>query len=132
MKHPAPDLTCPSAPCKPGATLVGILGADGRVDYLRTAMVVDDAFVQDAHKLGPPEARMRFAAPCRTVDCVQWTKDGCGVLRKIVSHLAQTPEHTEGPGLQPCLIRHSCRWFAEVKDTACKACKLVVTDQLSL
>ena len=37
-------LTCPSAPCEPGATLLGLVGEDGRVGYLTPAIRIDRDF----------------------------------------------------------------------------------------
>ncbi|WP_137703044.1 hypothetical protein [Marimonas lutisalis] len=127
MSQP-PDLTCPSAPCAPGATLLGQMGGDGRLRYTRTAMQVDDGFVETARAHGPPEARMRFAAPCQKTGCAQWTGDGCGVVRKVLAAVEAQGGLPETP-LQPCVIRADCRWFSERGATACGACQYVVTDQ---
>ena len=123
-----PDLTCPSAPCAPGATLLGTMGAKGELAYLRTALTVDADFVDTARAAGPPEARMRFAAPCREGRCAQWTGDGCGVVQKVLAAVAAQGGLPEGDP-QPCVIRGSCRWYSERGSTACAACKYVVTDQ---
>ena len=129
MKPAIPDLTCPSSPCAPGATLVGVMGAAGELDYLRTAMQVDEGFVEAVQRQdAPPEARMRFAAPCQKADCVQWTGEGCGVIRKVLSAI-ETQGGLPEAALQPCVIRASCRWHSERGAAACGACKYVVTDQ---
>ncbi len=75
---------------------------------------------------------MRFAAPCRTGGCAQWTGSRCGVIARVLDHLAPTPELLQTGGLPPCLIRQTCRWFAEQGAVACRACDLVVTDQAAL
>lgn len=109
--------------------LLGVRGAEGRIVPLRTAMVVDDGFVEAARAAGPPEARMRFASPCRTGGCAQWTGERCGVIARVMAHLNTPP----APGtLPPCLIRASCRWYAERGGAACGVCDLVVTDQTAL
>lgn len=114
--------TCPSARAAPGATLLGVLGRDGRMVPLRTAMTVDQDFVAAT---GPrPEARMRFAHACVKGHCAQWTGHRCGVIEKVLGHLG-VPEPAPLP---PCLIRATCRWFAEQGAAACGVCDLVVTD----
>ena len=124
------DKTCPSARCEPGAVLLGVAGSDGRIKPLRTALRIDQYFVDAARKLGSPEARMRFAAPCQTTGCTQWSKGGCGVVEKVLSHLA-VPDATDA-ALPPCLIRATCRWFSQRGARACSVCDLVITDQASL
>lgn len=128
MTGEPPRLTCPSAPCAPGAQLVGILGGDGRVHNLRTPLEVDEGFVAEASRQGPPEARMRFAAPCQKSGCAQWTGEGCGVIRKVMAHLGAAAEGA----LPPCTIRSSCRWYAEKAAAACHVCDRVVTDQAAM
>ena len=129
----ASDLTCPSAPCAPGATLLGTMGAQGRLDYLRTPLRIDADFVAAARRHGPPEARMRFASACREGKCALWTGECCGVVAKLLAAVDSQgglPETPAGDAdLQPCVIRASCRWYAERGAVACGACKYVVTDQ---
>lgn len=73
---------------------------------------------------------MRFAAPCLTTGCTQWSKGGCGVVEKVLVHLA-LPD-AAGAALPPCLIRATCRWFSQRGARACAVCDLVITDQASL
>jgi hypothetical protein len=54
------------------------------------------------------------------------------VIARVLDHLAATPEVMAEGGLPPCLIRKTCRWFAERGAAACRACDLVVTDQAAL
>ncbi len=70
---------------------------------------------------------MRFAAACQTTGCTQWTGGGCGVVEKVLFHLA-VPQTADAP-LPPCLIRATCRWFSQQGARACGVCDLVVTDQ---
>jgi hypothetical protein len=119
-------LTCPSARAVPGATLIGVLGPEGRVVPMRTAMRIDADFVETASKLGPPEARMRFAGRCHEGGCVQWTGSRCGVIDRVLAHLG--PEAEAEVALQPCVIRPTCRWYAQSGRTACTGCAYVVTD----
>ncbi|QYK43236.1 MAG: hypothetical protein KF887_09140 [Paracoccaceae bacterium] len=129
MTAPGQGLTCPSAPAEPGALLLGLKGPQGRIVPLRSAMTVDEGFISAATAEGPPEARMRFASPCREGGCAQWTGDRCGVIARVMDHLKVS--HDPAPGLPPCLIRATCRWHAERGSAACKVCDLVVTDQVA-
>jgi hypothetical protein len=105
------------------------MGASGELDYLRTEMQVDEGFVAAARAQDiPPEARMRFASPCQKTGCMQWTGDGCGVVRKVLAAIDAQGGLPDAP-MQPCVIRASCRWYAERGGAACGACKYVVTDQ---
>jgi hypothetical protein len=120
------DYTCPSATCAPGATLLGTLGRDGRMHPVRTEMRVDAAFVAEASRIGPPEARMRFAGRCHEGGCAQWTGSRCGVIDRVMQHLGAAAG--EAQPLQPCVIRASCRWYAQTGAAACTGCSYVVTD----
>jgi len=53
------------------------------------------------------------------------------VIERVLDHMAKGPELAED-GLPPCLIRASCRWYAERGAAACRACEYVVTDQAAL
>ncbi len=122
------DKTCPSARAAAGATLLGVKGADGRIKHMRTPMVVDAGFVAAASTQGPPEARMRFASPCQTSGCAQWTGSRCGIIDEVLQHLAADPAPQRAT-LPACAIRSTCRWHGQSGDSACYACDLVVTDQ---
>ncbi len=127
----ADDKTCPSARAAPGATLLGIKGADGRVKPMRTMMVVDQTFVDNASVPGPPEARMRFASKCETSGCKQWTGTRCGVIDNVLAHLKVVDVDVRDT-LPPCAIRPTCRWFDQSGESACHACELVITDQSAM
>lgn len=127
----APDTkgrSCPSAPGAPGATLLGVLGADGRIHYLRTAMMVDQDFLDASGAQGPVEARMRFAGKCQTSGCSQWTGRRCGVIDRAMAHLEGLGELPVTAALRPCVIRADCRWFHQRGTAACGTCTLIVTD----
>jgi hypothetical protein len=125
---PSVARTCPSAPAQPGATLLGMVGADGRVHHLRTALVVDEDFIARARRQGPPEARMRFAHTCVEGKCQQWTGHSCGVAEMVLQHLAVIGHPDAGTGLPACTIRATCRWYDQSGTDACRACSFVVTD----
>lgn len=126
------DKTCPSARAAPGAMLLGIKGANGRIQHMRTPLVIDDNFVEIARSVGAPEARMRFASPCQTKGCAQWTGTRCGVIDNVLAHLAVQDERPQRTTLPACAIRATCRWFDQTGDAACLACDLVVTDQSAI
>jgi len=120
--------SCPSAPCAPGATLLGVLGADGKIHNMRTAMIVDQDFVDNACTKGPPEGRMRFSASCQSGQCAQWDDGKCGVIERVLKRLAPATETSPKKHLQPCVIRNDCRWFSQRGAPACNACQKVVTN----
>jgi hypothetical protein len=50
-------LLCPSYVAKPGASLFGIVQADGKVDYLPEPIQIDKTFVEETKKGRPAEER---------------------------------------------------------------------------
>ena len=127
----AETLTCPSARCEPGSTLLGIVNSQGRVEPLRTNLVIDETFIKKASKGRSPEHRFRFANHCLESDCTQWTGNGCGIIEQVLSHLESelSAVAETSPDLPPCLIRKTCRWYRQRQGAACVACTYVVTDQ---
>ncbi len=125
------DRTCPSARCEPGAALLGVKGSDGRIANLRTAMPIDAAFIDAARDAGPPEQRMRFASPCATTGCSQWTGERCGVIDRVLDHLKDATV-AQRETLPACPIRGTCRWYDQSGASACYACELVVTDNSAM
>jgi hypothetical protein len=120
--------SCPSAPAAPGNTLLGMLGPDGRIHNMRTAMAVDQAFVERASQQGPPEARMRFAGTCVTSGCKQWTGTRCGVIDRAMRDIEAAGGAAVSDSLPPCTIRATCRWFRQIGADACAACTLIITE----
>ena len=118
-------LTCPSARCEPGSSLIAVLAEDGRLAHVTPELPVDEAFVARASRHGPPEARMRFASPCVEARCAQWTGTGCGV---IADGLAADVPTGDDRRLLRCAIRPRCRWYAQEGGAACRLCPLIVTD----
>jgi len=121
-----PQRTCPSAPCEPGATLLGVVNADGSVGYLTPPLQIDDDFVQRAKQGRDPERRFRFANTCVEGGCKQWTGTRCGVIDRALAD--GVGNDAARAGLPHCAIRSTCRWFAQSGADACGACPLVVTD----
>lgn len=120
---------CPSAACVEGATLLGIVQADGRVRFIPQPLTVGDDFVAKARQGRAPEKRFRFAAPCATKACRQWTGTRCGVIDRVLDRLADPPA-SEDPArdLPACAIRTSCRWYDQRGAAACAVCPEIVTD----
>ncbi|MCP5088939.1 MAG: hypothetical protein GY952_19325 [Rhodobacteraceae bacterium] len=122
------DVSCPSAPCAPGATVIGAVGEDGKIHHFKTAMIVDADFVERASRNGPPEKAMRFSDKCQTLDCENWDDERCGVVDRVMK-LMQAPEAPPPePDLPPCVIRATCRWYTQVGEEPCHICAYVITD----
>ena len=119
------ELLCPSAPGEPGALLLGLVGRDGRIGYLRPALEIDEDFVAKALAGRAPEKRFRFAQPCRESGCRHWSEGRCGV-----ADAAARSDEDDG-SLPACAIRPRCRWFAQAGASACRSCPTVVTDVTS-
>jgi hypothetical protein len=123
----APPALCPSARAKAGATLIGVIGTDGRVAYLKTPLAVDQDFIDEVSADGPPEEHMRFSGPCVEGKCMQWNdkRSRCGVLDGVKPVLGDRVGETS---LQPCSIRAACRWFLQDGPSACRICPAVITE----
>jgi hypothetical protein len=113
---------CPSARCEPGATVIGVVGADGKVGYVRPRVEIDEDFVKRARGGRTPERRFRFAQPCVESGCRHWTGARCGVIDAAIN--LDPPPAAELPR---CSIRAQCRWFSQSGVPACRVCPLVVT-----
>jgi hypothetical protein len=127
-KASPPPQTCPSAPCEPGATLLGVVDSSDTVGYLTPPIVIDEEFVSRARQGRSPEKRFRFAAPCVEAGCQQWTGSRCGVIDTVLENAAELDAERMRDSPAPCAIRPSCRWFAQSGPSACAVCPLVITD----
>lgn len=125
--RPEEPAVCPSARAEPGATLLGVIGTDGQVAYLKTVLQIDQAFIDEVREDGVPEERFRFANSCVEGKCIQWDvgKKRCGVIDSVVPFLG-SGEGTSS--LQPCSIRLACRWFRQDGPPACRICPGVITE----
>ena len=128
-QHQDSERLCPSARCEEGAILLGVVGEDGVVGYVRPLITIDKDFVRQAHKGRTPEKRFRFSQPCIEHGCRQWTGSRCGVIDRALQakEEADIPDAWED-GLPKCTIRPRCRWFAQVGRKACAVCPLVITE----
>jgi hypothetical protein len=86
--------TCPSARCEEGSLLIGVVGSDGLVGYLRPALPVDADFVRIAAEGREAEQRLRFASPCVEGSCRHWTGRQCGLIDSTL----EAAEERELPG----------------------------------
>jgi hypothetical protein len=131
MAMPRSNVTklCPSSRCEEGNTLLGIVNAQGRIDFLAEPLAIDKSFVAAAKEGRPPEQRFRFSSPCMKRGCTKWDGERCGVAKIL---------HESGPGLLPpddtavlpnCSIRPSCRWHGEYGDQICHTCAWVITER---
>jgi hypothetical protein len=126
-ENTAHQTTCPSGRCLEGATLLGIVGVNGEVGYITPRIVVDATFVARAEQQRKPETRFRFAEPCVEHECVHWTGNRCGLIHQVLdSPAAALRIMTQSKALPDCVIRRSCRWFAQVGARACAICPQVV------
>jgi hypothetical protein len=123
----AAPIACPSARAEAGATLIGVIGTDGRVAYLKTALQIDQDFIDEASRGGAPEERFRFSGTCVEGRCVQWNgaASRCGVLDGVRPVLG---DGTGAGALQPCVIRGACRWYQQDGAAACRICPMVITE----
>lgn len=111
--------------------LLGIVGADGLVGYVRPKLEIDEAFVREARKGRSPERRFRFASACVEGACSQWTGTRCAVIDLVAAEQEEGRVPRLAGALPRCSIRATCRWFAQVGKRACAVCPLVVTDARS-
>ncbi|MGA2747203.1 MAG: hypothetical protein ABSG59_00395 [Verrucomicrobiota bacterium] len=116
----------PSANCKPGADLLGIVRGNGKIGLLPRPLKVDHEFVEIANQGRRPEKRFRFAAPCLECRCQQWSKARCGVIGRCSAELS--PQANTLMKLPECTIRSQCGWFYQNGAAACEICPEVVTD----
>ena len=118
---------CPSAPAEVGASLIGIIGTDGRSSRLRTPLQVDNAFLEAAGAACDLGKRFRFSSPCAGDGCGHWRDEACGLIGEIRQRAAFAGLTGEAT-LPPCPIRAKCRWWQQDGGAACSVCSLVVHD----
>jgi hypothetical protein len=119
--------TCPSSRCEEGALLLGNVRADGTIAFAAEPRLVSHDFVVAAQAAGEPEKRFRFAGPCVTQRCHQWSGGKCSVPDTVARLLADFTHAQAAP--VHCAIRSECRWFAQSSYAACEICPLVTTER---
>src|ERR1700756_3286095 len=83
MSEPDRSRNCPSGRSVVGASLIGIIGKDGRLGYLREEIPVDEVFLTMVQARSPLR-RFRFSEPCVESRCSQWTGTRCGLIDEIL------------------------------------------------
>jgi len=115
-------LLCPSSRLeRPDAKVLGVLGEDGRLQFLAEPRPVTPEFAAAAQRGRDPHLRFRFTSACGQSACGSWKDGGCGIAEIEVAAL----EPDAGP-LPECAIRPQCRWYQQRGDAACRVCPQVV------
>jgi hypothetical protein len=107
-----------------GATVFGVIGGsveEPRVEYLKQSAVVDPSVLGKLGDLQPTHV-FRFSAKCEEYRCAHFNGQRCTLAQRIVEKLDPVVDV-----LPPCLVRPTCRWFAEAGAEACRRCPQVVT-----
>jgi hypothetical protein len=119
-------ILCPSARCKEGALVLGIVLPNKTIAYADQRLRIDAAQAdQMRNGAVSPEKRFRFSSACAQKGCGQWSNGRCGVIEEVL----ETPFPASLPrDLPECSIRTQCRWFAQRGAEACSVCRYVITD----
>jgi hypothetical protein len=107
------------------AEVLGVLEtSDGvtRLSYLEERLAVTDEVLALAGDVAPTRV-FRFAATCEERACSHFDGVDCRLATRIVEGFQAS---TDKP--PPCLIRRTCRWFAQEGRAACMRCSQVVTE----
>jgi hypothetical protein len=118
-------LRCPSA--QPGMADVQVLGvATGsadkpRIAYLNAHLPATDDVLAAAAPV-PVTQVFRLAARCEERRCTHFDGHKCQLAVRIVEMLDEVTE-----ALPPCVIRRTCRWFAQEGRAACLRCPQILT-----
>jgi hypothetical protein len=117
---------CPSARCKGGAIVLGIVLPNRTIAYADRRFSIDARQAEEMRSGGlGAEERFRFASGCAACGCQQWSQDKCGVIEEV---LAVPPPASLPRTLPACSIREQCRWFLQRGAEACSVCRYVITD----
>ena len=118
-------LDCPSAqPDMEGARPFGVISGtpeETRVAFFRKSAA--DSFDWRAH-FGTSDATrlFRFGARCEESGCAHFGSRACKLGQRINRDLPPVVD-----ALPACLLRPTCRWFAEQGGSVCLRCPQVVT-----
>ena len=118
--------TCPSAPAKEGALLIGVFVA-GRTAFLHPAVRVT---ASDLEGVGEDvDRRFRFAMPCQHGGCHNFENHQCGLVERLIaesSDCAGDRDAVTSSELPNCAIRPTCAWFSVAGARACSICPSVL------
>ena len=123
-RAPVQDFTCPIAAGLIGTTVSGVIARDGTVASINPAVTVDEVFLETRVAFAPSKKRFRFAYRCTEAACPQWTGSACRMITRMIAEVPQEDR------IKPdqCVIRPTCRWFAQAGWDACRVCPIVITD----
>jgi hypothetical protein len=117
--------SCPSAqPDMRDARALGVVAGTPeapRIAYLKADARVDKAALDKLGDIDPVHV-FRFSARREEGRCGQFKDDRCSLGARVAKGLDPVVS-----ALPPCLIRASCRWFAEEGEAVCFRCPQVVT-----
>jgi len=118
-------LDCPSAqPDMEGARPFGVISGtpeETRVAFFRKSAL--DSFDWRAHfGTGDATRLFRFGARCEESGCAHFGSGKCNLGQRINRDLPPVVD-----ALPACLLRPTCRWFAEQGGSICLRCPQVVT-----
>lgn len=118
-------LMCPSAPLEmEGSRVLGVVGGtpeSPEVAYLNEFLPVSSLFLSLPAQAKPTQV-LRFAAPCQETACCHFDGSQCNLVTRIVNTLPSVVD-----SLPACLIRPTCRWYAQAGREACQRCPQIVT-----
>jgi hypothetical protein len=115
---------CPSAPCAPGALLIGRVVSPTKVAITPFPIKVTQVFMTEVSGQGAPEKHFRFASPCQGKGCQNWKGGQCQVPADVTPLLDR-----HAIAVAECGIRDDCRWFGQSGYDACAICTQVTTDR---
>lgn len=123
--NPASATRCPSAqPEMSDALVLGVVlpvETGDRVAYLNDMLPVSDEVLASAAP-APPTQVFRFSAICEERKCIHFDGAECSLASRIARQLPAVVEK-----LPACVIRRTCRWFAQEGRAACLRCPQIVT-----
>jgi hypothetical protein len=129
MSDASGSVLCPSSRCEEGNILLGLVNAEGRIDFIADRVVIDAQFVAAAKEGRPPEQRFRFSSPCLKRGCEKWDGERCGVAKILHERGPDLLAAESAETLPRCSIRANCRWHGEYGDSICFTCSWVITER---
>ncbi|MBW8522126.1 hypothetical protein K0U91_06540 [Chryseobacterium chendengshani] len=127
-KNSSSKKMCPSYLGKTGAQLFGVLGKNGKVNFI-TPLTVTEEFLELNREKNNLEQRFRFTGKCVEKGCLQWNhgESKCSLSKKVQDFATDIVEE-----LSFCPIRSRCRWFFQDGENACYSCNEVTRNMEEL